>query len=190
MKNAVDHRRATSSLGEVIRRSRQGRYTVEELAGRAGISPSLITQIEHGRGNPSFLTLQKLGQALGLPMAAFFDDETDYKARMIVRKAKRRKLLLEPNLIYELITPDFDHTIGFLQWEIPPGWHNREKPFTHRGEECAFVASGSIEGHVGEEDFVLQKGDAATYDSVLPHWWRNTTRRRATLYLLCSPPMK
>ena len=190
MRVPVNQPRSTSSLGNVIRNSRRGRYTVEQLADRAGISTSLITQIESGRGNPSFLTLQKLGQALGLPMASFFDDDTNYQARMIVRKANRRKLVLEPNLVYELITPDFNHSIAFLRWEIPAGWHNQEKPFVHPGEECAFVASGSIEGHVGEEDFILGEGDAATYDSGIPHWWRNTARKRATLYLVCSPPSK
>jgi transcriptional regulator with XRE-family HTH domain len=185
----VDRNRQTSSLGQAIRRNRRGRYTVEELATRAGISNSLVSQIENGRGNPSFITLLKLAQALELPMTAFFDSDPRPQSKMIVRKAERRKLMLErEKLVYELLTPDFNHSISFMQWQIPPGWDNQKNPFDHQGEECVHVLSGSIEGHVDDRDFILYEGDTVTYDADLPHWWRNATRKKAVLLLVGTPP--
>ena len=45
---------------------------VAELAREVGVTPSLISQIEHGQSRPSVSTLFALAQALAVPVDAFF----------------------------------------------------------------------------------------------------------------------
>lgn len=50
---------------------------VADLAREVGVTPSLISQIEHGQSRPSVTTLFALAQALGLPVDAFFREPDD-----------------------------------------------------------------------------------------------------------------
>ena len=60
-------------VGKVVRDARRGRFSVEDLSARAGVSSGLISQVERGLGNPSVTTLLKLARALDLPLNAFFE---------------------------------------------------------------------------------------------------------------------
>lgn len=56
-------------------RTRAG-LSIGELARRAGIGKSTLSQLESGDGNPSIETLWALSTALGLPFAAFLESST------------------------------------------------------------------------------------------------------------------
>jgi transcriptional regulator with XRE-family HTH domain len=53
---------------------------VAELARAVGVTPSLISQIEHGQSRPSVSTLFALAQALNVPVDAFFREPPDAPA--------------------------------------------------------------------------------------------------------------
>jgi transcriptional regulator with XRE-family HTH domain len=62
-----------SKLGKVINALRkQAGISQEELAFRASIDRTYISQIERGVGNPSLLIVFKIAQALNTPMASLF----------------------------------------------------------------------------------------------------------------------
>jgi len=64
MSSGTPSPRSSASIGAVIRRSRGGRYTLAQLAQRAGVSSGLLSLIERGRGNPSLETLRRIAGAL------------------------------------------------------------------------------------------------------------------------------
>jgi quercetin dioxygenase-like cupin family protein len=39
----------------------------------------------------------------------------------------------------------------------------------HQGEECTFVLEGKMEIQIGEEFFILEKGDTIYYIASIPH---------------------
>src|SRR6201999_3026736 len=53
-------------------RARTG-LSLTELAKRAGIAKSTLSQLENGTGNPSLETLWALGTALGVPLSRLID---------------------------------------------------------------------------------------------------------------------
>jgi DNA-binding XRE family transcriptional regulator len=63
------------TLGARIRHERQAAgLTIRKLAGKIGVSPSLISQIERGRASPSVATLWSIASELGLPVGDLFSD--------------------------------------------------------------------------------------------------------------------
>ncbi|MDJ0961768.1 MAG: cupin domain-containing protein [Acidimicrobiia bacterium] len=177
-------------LGRLIRRSREGRFTVQQLGQRADVSPGLISQIERGQGNPSFQTLYKLSVALGLRIGDMLDNAVaPFEDQLVVRKPERKRLQLgEHGLVWELLTPNLQGELEMLRTSVPPGFTNEENPFRHRGEECVLLLHGTLEVSVAGRHFVLEEGDSITYDSGLPHWWRNSSGEEAVIVGAVTPP--
>jgi transcriptional regulator with XRE-family HTH domain len=58
------------ALGRAIRELRKKKgATQEDLAKDAGLSRNMLSQIERGEGNPSWVTLRGIAAALGVPVS-------------------------------------------------------------------------------------------------------------------------
>src|SRR5216117_1890082 len=65
-----------TSLGERIKSLRLERDLQQrQLAEKADLTPSMVSQIESGRLTPSLHTLGRIAAALGVPIAALFDGQ-------------------------------------------------------------------------------------------------------------------
>ncbi|MFZ0627249.1 MAG: cupin domain-containing protein [Acidimicrobiia bacterium] len=177
-------------IGDAIRRARSGRFTVEQLAATAGVSMGSLSQIERGKGNPSFSTLQKIADALDLRIGDLVEaSNPSPTGPMVVRRRDRARLQMGyDGLVYELITPNLRGSLEMLQTSIPPGFSNRSNPFQHQGEECVLVVEGEVTVGVGETTQQLTAGDAITYDPYQPHWWTNDRDVAATVVGAVTPP--
>jgi transcriptional regulator with XRE-family HTH domain len=179
-------------LGHTLQGARKAHaLTVGELSRQAGVSAGLISQLERGLGNPSFLTMSRLAEALQVPLGTFLQGTTDARRR-VVRADERKKLVLPGDhgdeLVYELLTPDLGGRLEVLRTTVPAGWTNEERPFSHPGEECVHLLRGSLEVTVGEDFYELAEGDSITYDPSVPHWWRNATEDDAVIIGSVTPP--
>jgi ribosome-binding protein aMBF1 (putative translation factor) len=67
---------AITRVGNRIRQARDT-MSVKRLADVSGISAGLISEIERGKGNPSFKTLHAIANALGLRIGDLVDDDDD-----------------------------------------------------------------------------------------------------------------
>lgn len=177
-------------LGRAIRSARrERRMTVERLGRTAGVSTGLISQLERGLGNPSFLTLQRLAEALELPFGALMQGPESHGG-MVVRAAERKRLIMPTTqeIVHELLTPDLQRSLEMLRTSVPPGWSNHDRPFQHRGEECVHLLSGTVEITVGTQTWVLEEGDSVTYDSGVRHWYTNRSSDPAVIIGAVTPP--
>ena len=48
--------------------------TIKEVAERANVTSSLVSQIENNKANPSINSLMAVAKALNVPIGSFFDD--------------------------------------------------------------------------------------------------------------------
>lgn len=177
------------SLGLVLRAARIAEHlSVETLAAAAGVSAGSISQLERGRGNPSFLTLRRLAAALHVPLGHFLQGPET--GPMVVRADERKRLHLprEHGLIYELLTPDLGGKLEVLRSQIPAGFDNRERPFQHAGEECVHLLGGALRVGIAGRRYELVEGDSITYDSSVPHWWVNASGASAEIIGAVTPP--
>lgn len=188
------------ALGEKLRLLRQdSELTLQTLALAAGVSQSLISQVERGLTSPSITTLRRLAAALNVPVAAFFvgdhttntsegDDKLDGQ-QIIVRSSDRKGLRVpRSNVVYELLTPDLTRKIEFLWIEYSPGSVTHPEPMSHPGEENALCLEGSVIVTVEGQEFVLSAGDSISFDSGRPHQVENRGNDRAVLISAITPP--
>lgn len=154
------------------------------------MSAGSLSQIERGLGNPSFRTLQKIADALGLRIGDLVEATTaGTRDAMVVRKHERARLQLGyDGLVYELLTPNLRGSLEMLQTRIPPGFSNRPTPFRHDGEECVLVVEGTVWVGVADEVHQLTAGDAITYNPAMPHWWSNESEEEAMVLGAVTPP--
>ena len=157
-----------------IRQLRQKRgLTVTELARRAGVSKSMISQVENGGTAPSIETMRSIAAVLEVPLFTLFLNQEDSDGAL-VRKDERITLMIPgSDATRELLTPNLQRAMALVIGRIPPGTASSPSPTTHRGEECVFVLQGKVTVHLKGESYLLNAGDAFYFDARLPHFFTN-----------------
>ena len=165
----------------------------------AGVSPSLISQIEHGTTTPSIDALGRIASALGVHIGEFFNQEIGAGSEaarsprverpLVVRANARKKLMLPTSkLVYQLLTPDLQGRLELLWMEIGPGLPFPTEPSVHQGEEASIVIRGRVHIWVDDEEYVLEEGDSITFESSRPHRTANLDREPAIVICAITPP--
>jgi transcriptional regulator with XRE-family HTH domain len=180
-----------SDLGEQVRRLRLERgLTLEEVSARSGCSVGSLSQLERGKGNPAFFTLVKIAHALDVPVARLLHIERT--ASPVVRRGRGRRLnphgAEDDGAVYELLTPDLDRALEVIRYELPPGLSTEGTPFVHGGEETGIILRGTQEINVNGVLYTLDAGDSISFQSTLPHWFRNPGPERVEGIFVCTPP--
>ena len=97
-----------------------GRYTIESLAERTGLSAGTISQLERGLGNPSFGTLVRLSYALDISLRTMFNGAPGLEEqRMVVRQSDRHRLTVPGDgTVHEIVRAARDTRVP--QLTAPP----------------------------------------------------------------------
>ena len=177
------------NIGAKVQEYRQMRqYSLRELAARAEMTPSMLSQIENNGANPSINTLKNIAAALNIPMFKFFQTEKASES-LIVRKGNYMQLgSAKDGVIYELLTPDLSGTIEFCRMEIPPRSVTASAEKAHIGEEVAYVVSGNILIHMNDKPFLLCEGDSVKIPAGTRHLWENKEEKEAVIIFAITPP--
>lgn len=168
-------------------RAKRG-MSIREVAQRANVTPSMLSQIERGLVNPSINTLKLISRALEMPMFLFFKEDEDRE--MIVRR-DRRKTIGHPeqaDVLYSLLTPDVTGNIEFCMMEIPPRSGSESVAQYHSGEETAYVLEGPVEIVVDEAVYTLETGDSIRIPPMSVHNWINHMDVPVKVIFAVTPP--
>lgn len=178
------------NLGKKIQEVRSDRgLSIRKLAGMAGITPSMLSQIESGLVNPSINTLRSIAQVLDTPLYAFFKEEQ--AGTPVVRPQERRTIgsKSEPDVQYELLTPDTKGDIEFCMMVIPPHTNSYRDMESHIGEEVAFMHSGErVELEVEDRIYTMIPGDSVRIPPKSRHVWHNHTDSTVQVIFAITPP--
>jgi transcriptional regulator with XRE-family HTH domain len=175
------------NIGKKVEQYRKSSgLSIRELASRAEITPSMLSQIERGIANPSIQTLKVLAKVLNVPTFSFLLEEVNTE-ELVVRSKKRRKMVID-HLSYELVSPDISGKLAAAIMKFPPDSTSSEKPLEHKGEEVAFVLTGQIRINIEGEEYVLETGDSVKIPSHMKHRWINDYSKEATILFSVTPP--
>jgi transcriptional regulator with XRE-family HTH domain len=184
-------------VGERLRARRLERHlSLRDLAGRLGVSPSLISQIERGQARPSVSTLYAIVAELDVSLdELLFNDawppatvvpEAQAPADAPVAAAlppsaarphpvqpatSRHRIRLASGVIWERLTTVSEPGVEFLHvvYEVGGASSPADAFQRHSGHEWGYVISGTLEVVIGFDRHVLEAGDAISLDSRIPH---------------------
>jgi transcriptional regulator with XRE-family HTH domain len=191
---------AVSAVGERLREARQRRgIGLRALARDIGVSPSLISQIETGKSQPSVSTLYAITSALGISVEHVFEAPAEpavaapatvsapatllevlgsargSRVGPLVRPAERQVLALDSGVTWERLGHLPDTHVDFLLITYEPGGSSSSSglPMRHSGSEYGYLLSGELVLTLGFDEHRLQPGDSVCFSSTRPHRYRN-----------------
>jgi len=176
-------------LGTRIRSLRQARHlTLRDVAQRAGVTESFLSQVERDVASPSIATVHRIARALDLSIAQLFAPDVD-TGRVVRKEARRRIVYQGLKSVDEFLTANTAGRLQVILSTIEPGGGTGAEPYTHDSdEEVVVILAGVLDLWVGDEHYVLREGDAITYPSRLPHWNANHGTEPASVLFCLTPP--
>jgi transcriptional regulator with XRE-family HTH domain len=158
-------------LGPAMRRVRRERgLTLEEVAGEVGASVAHLSRLESGTRQPSLDGLLRVAAALGVEAGELLEASEEPGPGTVVRGATSP--IYEANgFSFQSLTPEAGPE-GLAAMKIVfPADRNEPGYKEHEGEEWIYVLSGRLRLTLGNEATVLEPGDAAYFNGLLPHRW-------------------
>jgi len=185
----MKHRGHPQMIGTRIREVRLGRgLSVSELARRAGVSKSLISQVERGQANPSVDTARAIALALEVPLFSLFLEEAEPETALVRRAERIRLAVPGSEVIRELLTTDLDRDMVLVYCRLGPNAQSSPSPVSHRGEEFTFVVKGTLVVTLQSQEYILEAGDAFYFDARIPHLASNSSGMEGVEYLAAMSP--
>jgi DNA-binding XRE family transcriptional regulator/quercetin dioxygenase-like cupin family protein len=186
---------AVLQIGERIRaeRARSG-MSLRSLARSVGLSPSLISQIETGKCQPSVSTLYAITNALGISVQDVFGEtaapENDGRAAAgqvaagqvgaggiapVVCPGQRDVLELDSGVTWQRLGHVPGSRVDFLLVSYAPGACSSPagRLMRHAGTEYGYLVQGELMITLGQRSHRLTPGDAVSFASATPHSYRN-----------------
>jgi len=175
----AEAKESTSSVGARLRERReQLGLSLRELARRLEVSPSLVSQIETGKIQPSVRTLYAIVSELGLSLDEVFvrgdsapstapstPERAPRAGAPVQRAAERQAIELESGVRWERLTAWNDEDIEFMEAIYEVGGAS--------SPDGKLVLSGTLGVTVGFEEHVLRPGDSISFESTIPHRLHN-----------------
>jgi transcriptional regulator with XRE-family HTH domain len=171
---------ALELVGPRLRRVREQRaMTLTDASARTGISKSTLSRLENGQRRPSLELLLPLAQAYRVPIDDLVGapEVGDPRIRLKPRRVNGRTVL-------PLTRPG-----GVQAWKIIiPATQSTPEPRSHDGFEWLYVLSGRMRLVLGGQDLVLGVGEAAEFDTQVPHWFGSTGGEAAEVLSIFGRP--
>lgn len=179
-------------FGDKIRAVREKKeYTLKYLAEKAGVSDSLISQIERNRVSPAIETLLNIAEALDIDLEYLFADYKKSK-KVVISNEGKRKIVATDGVVYEQISRTTDEKARFAFEtyiiRIQAGSKSGSAEYGHPGKETGYIMEGKAEFITGNDSYILKKGDSVSFDSDIPHILKNIWDKELIAFWAVTPP--
>ncbi|ADI03174.1 putative transcriptional regulator, XRE family protein [Streptomyces bingchenggensis BCW-1] len=153
------------AVGPRLRALRRDRgITLADLAATTGVSESTLSRLESGQRRPSLELLLPLARIYGVPLDDLVGAPRTGDPRIHLKPIRRYGMTFVPLSR----RPGGVHAFKMI---IPARPEPLEPtPQTHEGFEWLYVLNGHLRLVIGERDLTLPPGEAAEFDTSLPHW--------------------
>ena len=172
--------RALDEVGARLRALRQRRgATLAEVSAGTGVSVSTLSRLESGARRPTLELLLPLARAYGVTLDDLVGAPPTGDPRVHMRPVTANGMTMVP------LTRN---PVGIQAFKLvlrPGGSRSAQPdPQTHEGYEWLYVLTGRLRLVLGEHDLVLAAGEAAEFDTRVPHWFGNADEQAVELLSL------
>ena len=176
----MDHDPVLDAVAPRLRTIRQRRgATLAELSETTGVSVSTLSRLESGGRRPTLELLLALARAHQVPLDELVGAPPPGDPRVRARPLQRNGRTLIPLSqrpggirAYKMLTPAGE----------PVGEQK-----SHEGYEWMYVLSGQLRLRLADHDFVMKPGEAAEFDTRVPHWFGRAGAALVELLSLFGP---
>lgn len=183
-------------IGGKIKHLRTRRsISLVDLGKSAGLSASMLSQLENGKLIPTLPTLTRIALAFDVGMDYFFTERRKRRALSLVRRGENIRF---PEQFGHFHPANWFECIGFAERDKSLQAYTAEFPLLdsrssvsfhlHAGTEFIHVLEGSVVVDFGDEQFDLQEGDSFYFDSGEPHGYRGASSADNRALVVTTPP--
>jgi transcriptional regulator with XRE-family HTH domain len=158
-----------AAVGPRLRAMRQQRQvTLADLSEGTGISVSTLSRLESGQRRATLELLLPLARAHGVALDSLVGAPATGDPRVHMQPVTRADGVTAVPLTQQ------PGPLQAYKMVLPPGPFRGEPELrTHEGYEWLYVLSGRVRLLLAEHDIVLTRGEAAEFDTHVPHWFDN-----------------
>lgn len=176
----------TAELGDRLRAARTAQgLSLRATAAQAAISPSLLSQVETGKVQPSVSTLYAIVSCLGLsvddvlghrpPTAA--PPKPRVRTDPVLPFAQAPEIVMQNGVTWRSLAVGGDEGLDAVLATYQPGAASSldETHMRHVGIEHGFIVRGELTLKLEFDTFVLRAGDSLCFDAQRPHYYFNAS---------------
>jgi transcriptional regulator with XRE-family HTH domain len=173
-----------SNLGDDLRAAREAKgWSLRAVASAVGISPSLLSQVETNKVNPSVSTLYALVSYLGVSMDELLrpagqtgsNSPAESTSGAIQRFEDNPTIQMESGVTWERLAVGKFGQVDPLVTTYAPGGSsgNEGRMMRHAGIEYGLLMEGELTLYLDFDSVVVRAGDSMCFDSMRPHRYFN-----------------
>ena len=164
----------------------QQRLSLDDLAGKSGVSRSMLSLIERGESSPTAVILEKVAAGLRVTLASLFDtpDAAPQPPNGPLARREDQPHWQDPDSGYirrNVSPPNVPQPMQIVEVRFPPGarvaFENGARD--QRVYQQIWVLQGIMEITLDEECHKLRQGDCLAMELNQPTMFRNPTRKPA-----------
>jgi transcriptional regulator with XRE-family HTH domain len=183
-------RDAQEAIARQVKSLRQGRrWSLDELAGRSGVSKGMLVQIEGARTNPSIGTLCRVAESFGVSIGRLLEAGPEPVVK-IVGADEPAVLWRGPaggtgRLLRGVNDPAF---VEVWEWRMAPGEDHDSGDHTPGTREIIQVREGELAVRVDGVDYAVRTGETIDFTADRPHRYGNPGPVEAVLTMVVIMP--
>jgi transcriptional regulator with XRE-family HTH domain len=165
-------------------RLRRG-WTLQELAARSSLSKPFLSRLESGGRQASIAAALTLSRIFGVSLASLFESPEQTAPCAIFRATDASEKAVN-GLKYVPLSNGRFFNLQPLRVKVSPSRRGNEH-YHHDGEEWIYVLSGKLTLSLAGKTYDLEAGDAAHFESRLPHRLIARDGRDAEVLVVAAP---
>jgi len=181
-------------FGEKLRKVRENKgYTLKVVAQKAGVSESLVSQIERNHVSPAIDTLLALADVLDINLEFLFEEYRKVRPVTIIHE-QERPTQREDEIIYEELANPTNNQgdVSFESYmiKIPANSHTHRGSYGHMGQEFGYILKGRAKLIYDGKEYILEEGDSVSYSAASPHTVENVGDCELNAVWVLSPAQR
>lgn len=182
----------TAAVAAHVRSQRGARgWSLDELAGRSGVSKGMVVAIEAGRTNPSVGTLCRLADAFGVNIADLL--EVSESRRVKITSAENAAVLWQGSaggqarLLRGVNEPNL---IELWEWTLGSGDRHASPNHMPGTSEMLHVLAGTLTAVVDGVAYTVETGETIDFAADVTHEYRNDREEPVRVMMVVVTPAK